>query len=139
MKLLELPVQYTGADVVEELVAENRSQFGNHSRSFTRLDLTSDTLPKVDLVFCRDCLFHFSYADILRAIKNAKRSGSTYLLTTTNTQLEQNKNIVTGEFRRLNLQIAPISLPTPLLLIDEKCPTVGIPDKHMGLWRLSDL
>ena len=57
MKLLDLPIQYLGADVVEDIVAENKRRFGNHSRSFTRLDLTGDTLPKVDLIFCRDLIY----------------------------------------------------------------------------------
>jgi hypothetical protein len=139
MKLLDLPIHYIGADVVDEIVALNQRRFGKHARSFTKLDLTVDALPKVDLIFCRDCLFHFSYKHIFSALNNAKRSGSGYLLTTTNTQLKQNKNIVTGEFRRLNLQISPFSLPTPLLLINEKCPNPDKPDKSMGLWRISDL
>ena len=74
MKLLDLPIQYLGADVVEDIVAENKRRFGNHSRSFTRLDLTGDTLPKVDLIFCRDCLFHFSFEHISSALGNMKRS-----------------------------------------------------------------
>jgi hypothetical protein len=139
MKLLDLPVQYIGGDVVGEIVAEDERRFANHARSFTKLDLTVDALPKVDLIFCRDCLFHFSYSDIFSALGNVKRSGSRYIMTTTNTQLEQNKNIVTGEFRRLNLQIAPFSLPAPLLIIDEKCPNPDKPDKCMGLWRICDL
>jgi hypothetical protein len=139
MKLLDLPVHYIGADVVENIVVENQKRFGNHSRSFTKLDLTGDTLPKVDLIFCRDCLFHFSYNHIFSALSHIKRSCSRYLLTTTNTQLHQNKNIVTGEFRRLNLQISPFSLPAPLLIIDEKCPNPDKPDKCMGLWRICDL
>ena len=139
MKLLDLPIQYLGADVVEDIVAENKRRFGNHSRSFTRLDLTGDTLPKVDLIFCRDCLFHFSFEHISSALGNMKRSGSRFLLTTTNTQLRQNRDIVTGEFRRLNLQIPPFSLPAPLVIIDEQCPNPDKPDKCMGLWRISEL
>jgi SAM-dependent methyltransferase len=139
MKLLELPVQYTGADIVEEIIAANQKSFGNPSRSFIRLDLTVDTLPTADLVLCRDCLFHLSYAHIFQALANIKRSGSRFLLTTTNMRLIENKNIVTGEWRRLNLLVPPFSLPKPLLLIDEKCPNAVSPDKHIGLWRISDL
>lgn len=139
MKLLELPVRYTGADIVGEIIAKNQRRFGNFARSFVRLDLTVDALPTADLILCRDCLFHLSYNHISQALSNIKRSGSRFLLTTTNTRLNQNKNIVTGEWRRLNLQLPPFSLPTPLLLIDEKCPNTASPDKHLGLWRISDL
>ena len=139
MKLLELPVQYTGADIVAEIVAENQRRFGNPARAFARLDLTADALPAADLILCRDCLFHLSYDHVSKALANIKRSGSGFLLTTTNTRLARNKNIVTGEWRRLNLRLPPFSLPAPLLLIDEKCPNPASPDKHIGLWRISDL
>jgi hypothetical protein len=139
MQTIDLAIPYTGADIVEEIVRMNQQKYTHDRRSFLKLNLTCDELPKVDLVLCRDCLFHFSYENVFLALDSIKRSGSTYLLTTTNTGVKQNHDIVTGEFRRLNLQIAPFSLPEPLLLIDENCPNPNIPDKHLGLWRIADL
>ena len=139
MRSVNLPVHYIGADVVAEIVARNRERFTTDARSFVRLDLTADTLPTVDLILCRDCLFHFSFADIARALSNIKRSGARFLLTTTNTELDRNRDIVTGEWRRLNLQAFPFLLPSPLMLIDEQCPEADARDKHLGLWRVADL
>lgn len=139
MKLLALPVTYTGADIVDEIVAMNQSRFSSPSRSFVTLDLTVERLPDVDLILCRDCLFHFSFQHVAAALANIKASGARFLLTTTNTQLDRNRDIVTGEWRRLNLQLPPFSLPEPILLIDEKCPNPLSPDKHLGLWRVSEL
>jgi len=139
MRTVDLNISYTGADIVDDIVLANQQKYAGNNRSFVKLNLTRDDLPKVDLLLCRDCLFHFSYKDIFLALNRIKHSGSTYLLTTTNTGLSQNRDIVTGEFRRLNLQIPPFSFPKPLLLIDEKCPNPQIPDKHIGLWRIADL
>lgn len=139
MKMVDLPLNYIGADIVDDVIASNQRRFANASRSFAKLDVTSDVLPAVDLILCRDCLVHFSLEHVSAALANMKASGARYLLTTTNTQLEHNKDIVTGEWRRLNLQIAPFSLPAPLRVIDEKCPNPASPDKHLALWRIADL
>ena len=122
---------------MEELIAENRRKFSDPTRTFLHLDLTNDPLPQSDLVLCRDCLFHFSFRDISRAIANITRSDAKFLLTTTYPALHRNKNVVTGERRRLNLQIAPFSFPVPLMLINEQSSDDN--DKHLGLWRVSDL
>lgn len=139
MRTVDPNISYTGADIVDEIVRANQEKYTCGNRSFVKLNLTRDDLPKTDLVLCRDCLFHFSEQDIFLALDRIKRSGSTYLLTTTNTAVIKKQDIVTGEFRRLNLQIPPFDFPEPLLLIDEKCPNPKIPDKHIGLWRIADL
>jgi len=139
MRTLDLSLDYSGADVVEDIVVGNRSSFGGEKRRFTKLDITTDPLPRVDLIFCRDCLFHFSFDDVFRALSNMSESGSELALITTNTAVEKNRNIVTGEWRPLNLQRLPFSLPAPICLVDELCPDPAHRDKHMGLWRISDI
>ncbi len=141
MKEIPLPLaRYIGADVVEELIAENTRRYADGSKTFLTLDLTTDPLPQADMIFCRDCLFHFSFDDISRAIANVRRSGAKFILTTTNPHFQRNRDVVTGEWRPLNLQIPPFSFPKPLMLIDEDPSDRGhIVDQHMALWRVSDL
>jgi hypothetical protein len=104
--------------------------------------VAKDSLPAVDMVFCRDLLVHLSYADAFAALRNLRASGSTYLFTTTFTRRSRNFDIpTTGEWRPLNLQLAPFGFSEPLTLINEKC-TEGDgswSDKGLGLWRISDL
>jgi SAM-dependent methyltransferase len=141
MKETPLPLaHYIGSDIVKELISENNKRYADERRTFMTLDLTADLLPQADMIFCRDCLFHFSFDDISRAIANVRRSGAKFFLTTTNPHLERNQDAVTGEFRPLNLQIRPFLFPKPLILIDED-PTdkEHIVDKHMALWPVSDL
>jgi hypothetical protein len=139
MKFLDVPIVYMGADIVGEIVDNNLRNYGSPIRSFSKLDLTTDSLPRADLILCRDCLIHFSFRHIHRAVANIKRSEAKYLLTTTHPFLERNRDIVTGEWRRLNLEIAPFFFPKPLMLINEKCSDSYGHDKHLGLWRINEI
>lgn len=136
-------VKYAGADIVKELVAKNKERYENDNINFCQLNLIADNLPKVDLVFCRDCLVHFSNEDVVKALKNISRSQSTFLLTTTFTRREKNKDIKTGEWRPLNLCQVPFNLPEPLKIIYEGCTEKAgddsYSDKALGLWRIEDL
>ena len=128
---------YTGIDIVAELIKQNRLKYGAPNRQFLMGDLTKDRLPKADLVLCRDCLGHFSFRDAVRAIRNIKQSGSDYLLITTFPTILKNQDIITGAWRPLNLQKPPFNFPEPVQLVNEHYPKS--PDKSLGLWKLNDI
>ena len=134
-------IKYIGADIVEEIVLSNDLKFKKDGIiNFSVLNLISDQLPKSDVVFVRDCFVHLSYSDISNAIINIRLSGSKYLLTTTFTNHNLNHDIITGEWRPLNLQKKPFNFPMPLVTINERC-TEGngeYKDKSMSLWNLDD-
>jgi 2-polyprenyl-3-methyl-5-hydroxy-6-metoxy-1,4-benzoquinol methylase len=132
-------VAYTGADIVEKIIEENQ-QYAGENVAFEFLDLLESDLPQNDLIFCRDCLVHFSYQDVKKALQNLVDSGSKYLLTTTFPG-RKNYDIVTGNWRPIDLEAAPFDLPKPLVTINEQC-TEGngrYADKSMALWDLSQL
>jgi hypothetical protein len=134
-------IRYIGADILSELVQRNNELYGRPNLAFRRMNLLEDRLPKVDLILCRDCLVHFSYRHVETALRNICDSGSTYLLTTTFTERRRNHDISTGQFRPLNLEAQPLSLPAPILKINEGC-TEGdgiYKDKSLGLWHVSDI
>jgi len=141
MKLVDLgEVQYVGADIVKPLIELNKTNYEGANRKFCQLDLIKDNLPTADLVICRDCLVHLSFEDIFKSIKNIKRSGSVYLLTTTFNKHTENGDIVTGRWRPLNLEMAPFNFPKPTLSVNEGCHEGDqFSDKTLALWRLSDL
>jgi hypothetical protein len=134
-------IDYTGADIVRELIEKNAERYESESIRFCSLDLIKDHLPPVDLILCRDCLVHLSFKDIWSALHNVLNSGSTYLLATTFTRRTENQNIVTGHWRRLNLQVAPFLFPPPLAILNEQCTEGGgeNDDKSLGLWRIADI
>ena len=133
--------EYIGIDVVREIVARNQLIASSPNAVFLHRDLTRDPLPIADVVLCRDCLVHFSLSDIRRALHNFKQSGSSYLLTTTFVEHDDNPDIATGEWRPLNLERPPFCFPPPLAVVDERCLHTGgvFRDKRLGLWELADL
>jgi hypothetical protein len=141
MKHVDLEgIEYTGADIVTDLILGN-AQYEASNVHFCKLNLIDDTLPQVDLVFCRDCFVHLSFRDTFIALHNICNSGSTYLLTTTFTSLPHNHDIATGQWRTLNLEVPPFSFPPPFKTINEGC-TEGdgaFSDKSLGLWRVEDI
>jgi hypothetical protein len=141
MQEVDLPIEtYIGGELVDGLIADNRRRFGDEHHQFMSLDITRDELPKVDLLFCRDCLVHLSFEDILRAFDNIRGSNIPYVLTTTFPECHRNDDITTGDWRLLNLEIPPFNLPAPRHLINEGC-TEGegtYRDKSLGLWTLDD-
>jgi SAM-dependent methyltransferase len=130
-------VKYIGMDIVMELVQKNAKIYAYPDRSFDFGDITTSNLPQSDLIFCRDCLVHLCYNDIRKAIANIKRSGSLYILTTTFPN-KTNYDIITGNWRPINLCAAPFNWPQPIEIVTENEKGES-QDKAMGLWRLSDL
>ncbi len=142
MRTLRAPLErYVGIDVVADLVRANRKRYGDPSREFRVADVTRDRLPRVDLVLCRDCLVHFSFDDIFATLRNIKRSGSTYLLTTTFTRRPENTDVKTGSWRMLNWERPPFCFPHPVRVINERLTVEDgrYDDKSLGLWKVREL
>jgi len=142
MAKVPLPeVRYLGGDLVPEIIADTARRHGNERRRFLVLDLTRSPLPAADLLLCRDCLVHLSFADIARAIDNIRRSEIEYLLTTTFTEESAFHDIVTGDWRPINLELPPFSFPSPVELLRERCTEQNgaFADKALGLWRVAQL
>ncbi len=132
---------YVGCDIVEQLVSDNQRNYSRADRSFLVLNVLENNLPAADLLFCRDLFVHFSFADLRSALRIIGDSPITYILTTTFTDREENRDIKTGDWRTLNLLKAPFLFPEPLELINERCTEFDgqFADKSLGLWRLSEL
>ncbi len=136
MKHVHLDIQYTGGDIVDELVARNQENHGTPNRTFQVLDLTKTPLPKCDLVFSRDCLNHLSIRDVQLAIDNICASGATYLGVTQFPAQQVNRNQDSGfSYRELNFCLAPFHWPQPLAQFDEQ----SHPGKQLWFWRVCDL
>lgn len=128
-------VNYIGADIVPDLIGRCRAATSSPSCEFRVLDLVRDHLPQVDLIFCRDCMVHFSNRLVVEALKNIKSSGSRYLLATTFPEVEPNQDALTGYWRPVNLTTAPFCLPPPNLLI----PDGSADGKALGLWDIRSI
>lgn len=134
-------VDYMGIDIVPGIVHRNRRLYAAAERRFEVLDATVDVVPKVDLVMCRDLLIHLSLDAIEMVLRNIAASGSSWLLATHFAATANNAEIVSGDFRPINLCRAPFHLPEPLEIVVENSLMAdgAFRDRAMALWPVSAL
>jgi len=133
MSVTDLPSiqEYIGGDIVEFLIEANQQKYPNHV--FKQIDLTQDTLPNVDLLFCRDCLLHLSFKDIDNVFRNISRSNIKYvLLSNWYEDSENSREIQTGEARYINFLESPFNFAQPIDSITDF--VEGFPRRKMLLW-----
>jgi 2-polyprenyl-3-methyl-5-hydroxy-6-metoxy-1,4-benzoquinol methylase len=130
--------KYLGVDIVEEMIIQNRENYETEKIKFKKLNIIDDYIKeKFDAILCKDVLFHLSYEDALSVIDNIKKSGSTYLLSTTFIDFI-NKDINTGQWRPINLEIEPFNLGEPIIIwknIEDK--KEGWITKSIGIWKIN--
>lgn len=134
-------IEYVGGDIVRAAVEANQARHGGRDRRFVVADLTTGPLPAGDAIFCRDCLVHFSFVNIAQSFRVMRSSGASWLLATTFTGPRDNADVTDGDWRPLNLEMAPFHLPSPVATINEECTEEGgaYADKSIGVWRIDDL
>ena len=137
MKEVDLTgVEYIGADIVPEIVQDNQTKYPD--RKFEVLDIVHDKLPQVDLILCRDLMFHLPLGTILKALNNIANSGTKYFLCTSHTwKSEPNAEINVGDWRKLNMMESPINLPPFIDLIVEGNTEGNQEDRCLCLWKLN--
>lgn len=134
-------VSYIGADIVRDLVKVNNNKYGKDNISFVHLDIVKDQLPDVDLMICRDCLFHLCEEDILKFFANFCRSNIKYLITTSHDNESGqfcNVDIENGEFRLIDLFSSPYNLSSDFLFKIEDWMEPE-PKRFMYLWSRSSI
>lgn len=134
-------ISYIGGDIVPSLIEANKKRYEHNAKQFAVIDITKDTLPRTELILVRDCLVHLSFDEINSAMYNLKRSGISYILTTTFPKSRRNYDITTGNWRPLNLIKPPFNFPQPMRTIVENCTeSYGqYSDKSLALWKIQDL
>ena len=137
MKVVDKKCDYIGADIVEEIVENNQKLYSSDKVSFQIIDMTKGAIPKVDMIFCKDCFQHLSYENVALAINNFKKSGSKYLLVSSFPKTWRNHDIYDGDFRPLNIRKKPFNLPKPIYKFKEESVAEGVEtDKYMYLLNL---
>lgn len=134
-------IEYIGGDIVPLIIEENQRLHSSDSRRFMRLDLTRDALPNADVLLCRDCLVHLSYANIRVVLANIARSNVRFVLMTSFPGRRDNYDVADGDWRALDFQAPPFSFPEPRLAIVENCEEEdgAYADKSLLAWRVDDL
>jgi hypothetical protein len=136
MNEVDLPCDYIGVDIVPELISHNTERYACPGRSFLLMDATTCILPPADTVLCREMLFHLSFEDIGRVMANVERSGARFLVSTNDEGLRVNADILSGDFRLLNLKKAPFFFPEPLVAVADNRVS---PNRTLSVWDASNL
>ena len=128
-------VEYTGIDIVPDLIQNHRRKFVNRTDwKFVHTDVIEHPLNEsYDLIHCRMLVQHLVTVDAITVLKRFSQSGSGYLLTSTYSAIRHNQElVVTSEYRYrlINLEISPFSLTRPICLGKDGG------DHYMGLWKL---
>jgi hypothetical protein len=134
-------IKYIGGDIVPAIVAENQRRYASEFRQFIDLDLTRDALPDSDVLLCRDCLVHLSYANIAAVLANVARSSIRFVLMTSFPGRGDNRDVEDGDWRTLDFEAPPFSFPPPRLTIVEGCEEEegAYADKSLVAWSVADI
>lgn len=129
---------HIGVDIVPAVIDDDQKRCGSNKIRLACLDLTTDPLPAADLILCRACLFHLSFADGRAVLNNFKKTGAKYLLTNYFTDVARNVDQFTGvPWRPLDLRLPPFGFPEPIECFHDHGDVV--PTLVLGLWRFADL
>jgi len=127
---------YKGIDIVKQLIKDNNSKYSNNKIKFIQSSIIDCDIPPSDMIICKDVLFHLSFDHTNKVLGNIKKSNTKFLVSTTFYDFE-NVDIITGNWRPINLETTPFSLKKPMVLwknIENK--TVGWISKSIGVWDL---
>jgi SAM-dependent methyltransferase len=106
-------IDYKGYDIVESLVEQNTKRYGKPNIKFFKADFLEQELPAADLLISKNVLQHLSNADVAKFLPQLKKYKHVLLIDgVDNTTLSStNPDIKVGEYRPLDLTVAPFNLP----------------------------
>lgn len=141
MKLVNLEnINYVGYDILDEILDINKEKYSKKNINFVWKDLLEDSnINKVDLIICRDFLFHINNNSVSFLLDKFKSSGSKYLLSTSFEKTNINVDIRLEEneygYRPINLLKEPFNLESPIYsFLEEHVDNNG---RGMYLWELN--
>lgn len=105
------PAEYLGLDVVNSVVERNRREFGTPDVRFEDMPTDLASLPEADLYILKDILIHLDNVSSLELAASAV-SKSKYTIFVNNFShdvAEYNREICTGEFRAVDVTLAPFN------------------------------
>ena len=102
---------YTGCDIVPELIERNKRKFGNDGCGFVCLDIVEDDLPAADLCLIREVFQHLSNEEVLQVLPKL-RQYKYVLITGTIERTKEgfNDNIPHGRYRGVSLESPPFNM-----------------------------
>lgn len=106
-------LDYYGWDADEEMIQSNKSRFGKPNIHFSTYDIVLSDYINVDLIICRDVLFHMPIHLANKIINKSKRACN-FFISTSFRDVDFNKGIgdVNWGYYPINLNKTPFNLAT---------------------------
>lgn len=105
-------ISYEGWDACEDMITSNQLNFKEDNINFKTYDIVLSEYPDVDLIICRDVLFHMPTNLASKIIKKSKFA-SKYFISTSFREVELNKGIGLNNdwgYYPINLNATPFNL-----------------------------
>lgn len=141
-------ITYLGCDISASVIDANIEEFDRDGVTFSHLDITSDPLPKADMMMCRDCLFHLKHRFRWFFFENFIASDIPYLLMTMH-HLDGNRMLTSnGNFAAFSPLAEPFNFPDPVVMIHETMEELPadmskeekpLQYRSLGIWRKEDV
>ncbi|ARU54368.1 SAM-dependent methyltransferase [Oleiphilus messinensis] len=102
---------YQGFDVVQSVIEQNQAHFTRNNVAFHLYSGKPETLPDADLLIAKDVLQHWSNENVQAFLPLISRYKYALITNCINVSgVTENQNINDGEFRPLDLRLAPFNL-----------------------------
>ena len=104
-------INYIGWDADVDMITSNQFNYSENNIDFDVKDIVLEDYPFVDLIICRDVLFHMPIKMALHVLNKIKKSCK-YLISTSFRDVDHNKGIDGEEwgYYSINLNITPFDL-----------------------------
>ena len=130
--LFKMNIEYTGIDIVNELIVKNNKKFQKNQKiNFFCEDLTEyNKFDGYDFVLLRDFFIHLPIENIQNILNNLRKSNCKFYAFNSYESVKINKEISTGQHRKINLMEKPFSCEEPFSKIQE-VKNDNFPDKNI--------
>jgi ubiquinone/menaquinone biosynthesis C-methylase UbiE len=114
MKLIQKQLcNYTGIDIVKEIISENNKKFSDDKTNFINNDfltfIQNQPSNSFDLIFCRHTLEHLPTEYNINFINECKRVCKYLFVTGYNVHNRNNTEVTSSHYRPINLKLHPYS------------------------------
>jgi SAM-dependent methyltransferase len=134
-------VEYTGWDCDEQMIADNTLKYGTDNIRFQVRDIVTNDYPDVDLIICRDVLFHINLDFGQQIIAKVSKSCKYFISTTyknvgVNTGPRGYNQISNWGFFTINLNLEPFNLKEKELeSVHETKNSINNKQRYMVLYK----
>jgi len=131
-KFFDTDINYTGIDIVNDLIKQNKLKYEKNNIKFYCRDISQiEQFDDYDFILMRDFFIHLPTETIKKILINLKNSKCKFFAFNNYEGVNLNKDIATGQHRKINVLEKPFNLNEPYHKILE-LKNYNFPDKDLN-------